>query len=149
MSNGDFKLLQSSIQRRLDNILSSVVGGSSVVAKRTVAWLMSNSHGPKMIRTQNRSASVLSTTALTSTSPTGPTKEELGRGTWTLLHSIAAKYPEKPTKSQKKDVQNLVCTSLGFVESFLEWTRVSPATDIGLYLLDISRVEILRSGCSL
>lgn len=36
------------------------------------------------------------------------TKEELGRGTWALLHTIAAQYPERPTRQQKRDVKELM-----------------------------------------
>jgi len=34
-------------------------------------------------------------------------KEELGRATWTLLHTLAAQFPDKPTKQQKRDVKEL------------------------------------------
>lgn len=36
------------------------------------------------------------------------TKEELGRGTWALLHTIAAQYPDEPTRQQKRDVKELM-----------------------------------------
>ncbi|GAU36701.1 hypothetical protein TSUD_16130, partial [Trifolium subterraneum] len=36
------------------------------------------------------------------------TKEELGRSTWTFLHTLAAQYPDNPTRQQKKDVKELV-----------------------------------------
>ncbi|XP_061350320.1 FAD-linked sulfhydryl oxidase ERV1 [Gastrolobium bilobum] len=36
------------------------------------------------------------------------TKEELGRATWTFLHTLAAQYPDNPTRQQKKDVKELV-----------------------------------------
>ena len=36
------------------------------------------------------------------------TKEELGRGTWTFLHTLAVQYPKTPTKQQQKDVKTLV-----------------------------------------
>ncbi|EOA38525.1 hypothetical protein CARUB_v10010320mg, partial [Capsella rubella] len=40
---------------------------------------------------------------------TGPvTKEDLGRATWTFLHTLAAQYPEKPSRQQKKDVKELM-----------------------------------------
>lgn len=35
-------------------------------------------------------------------------KEELGRSTWTFLHSLAAQWPERPSKQQKKDANSLV-----------------------------------------
>ncbi|KAG9440265.1 hypothetical protein H6P81_020430 [Aristolochia fimbriata] len=35
-------------------------------------------------------------------------KEELGRATWTLLHTVAAQYPDQPTKQQKRDVKELM-----------------------------------------
>ena len=35
-------------------------------------------------------------------------KDGLGRATWTFLHVLAAQYPDRPTKSQQKDVRNLV-----------------------------------------
>ncbi|XP_058744233.1 FAD-linked sulfhydryl oxidase ERV1-like isoform X2 [Vicia villosa] len=41
-------------------------------------------------------------------SSTPVTKEELGRATWTFLHTLAAQYPDNPTRQQKKDVKELV-----------------------------------------
>ncbi|CAI5995632.1 unnamed protein product [Closterium sp. NIES-65] len=39
----------------------------------------------------------------------GPaTKEELGRATWTFLHTLAAQFPEKPSKQQQKDAREFV-----------------------------------------
>ena len=35
-------------------------------------------------------------------------KEELGRSTWTMLHTLAVQYPEIPTKQQQNDVKTLV-----------------------------------------
>ncbi|KAM4057978.1 Erv1 / Alr family protein [Hirsutella rhossiliensis] len=40
-----------------------------------------------------------------------PDVEALGRSTWTLLHSIAASYPEAPSRAQQSDL-------LGFVGLF-------------------------------
>jgi FAD-linked sulfhydryl oxidase len=36
------------------------------------------------------------------------TKEDLGRATWLLLHTIAAQFPARPSKQQRKDVAALV-----------------------------------------
>ncbi|KAL6780197.1 ERV1B [Auxenochlorella protothecoides x Auxenochlorella symbiontica] len=35
-------------------------------------------------------------------------KEELGRATWTLLHTMAAQFPDRPAPSQQRDVKNLI-----------------------------------------
>ncbi|RLN40685.1 hypothetical protein C2845_PM01G06850 [Panicum miliaceum] len=36
------------------------------------------------------------------------TKEEVGRATWMLLHTIAAQFPDEPTRQQKRDVKELM-----------------------------------------
>ncbi|XP_057465416.1 FAD-linked sulfhydryl oxidase ERV1 isoform X2 [Actinidia eriantha] len=36
------------------------------------------------------------------------TKEALGRATWTFLHTLAAQYPDRPTRQQRKDVKELM-----------------------------------------
>ncbi|XP_051147209.1 FAD-linked sulfhydryl oxidase ERV1 [Andrographis paniculata] len=46
---------------------------------------------------------------LTEGKSSGPTtREELGRATWTFLHTLAAQYPDKPTRRQKNDVKQLM-----------------------------------------
>ncbi len=37
-----------------------------------------------------------------------PDVEQLGRSSWTLLHSIAATYPEAPTQTQQTQVQQFL-----------------------------------------
>lgn len=37
-----------------------------------------------------------------------PDVETLGRSTWTLLHSIAAQYPEQPSRGQQSDLLSFV-----------------------------------------
>lgn len=59
-------------------------------------------------------------------------KEELGRATWTLLHTLAAQFPDKPTKQQKRDVKELMailsrlypCKECG--EHFKEILKANP-----------------------
>jgi FAD-linked sulfhydryl oxidase len=41
-------------------------------------------------------------------SPLRVSREELGRFTWTFLHSMAAAYPENPTEEDKKHLNNLL-----------------------------------------
>lgn len=38
----------------------------------------------------------------------GITKAEVGRASWFFLHSVAANFPDKPTKQQQKDAKALV-----------------------------------------
>ena len=45
--------------------------------------------------------------------PTGaddcpPDVEALGRGSWALLHSIAAQYPDKPTWTDQENIRNFM-----------------------------------------
>lgn len=40
--------------------------------------------------------------------PCPPDSAELGRSTWTYLHSLAAYYPDKPTVEEKADVKSLL-----------------------------------------
>jgi hypothetical protein len=35
-------------------------------------------------------------------------KADLGRATWTLLHTLAAQYPDRPSRRQREDVAKLV-----------------------------------------
>ncbi|CAM6090981.1 unnamed protein product [Calypogeia fissa] len=35
-------------------------------------------------------------------------KEDLGRATWTFLHTLAAQFPEHPTKQQQRDAKDLM-----------------------------------------
>ncbi|KAM3230287.1 hypothetical protein ACQJBY_060843 [Aegilops geniculata] len=36
------------------------------------------------------------------------TKEEVGRATWMLLHTIATQFPDEPTRQQKRDAKELM-----------------------------------------
>ena len=36
------------------------------------------------------------------------TKQEIGRNTWSLLHSMAAAYPNEPTEEDKKQITNFM-----------------------------------------
>ncbi|KAK9810045.1 hypothetical protein WJX72_003903 [[Myrmecia] bisecta] len=67
----------------------------------------------------------------TATSPLGSqaNKDELGRATWTLLHVLAAQFPEEPTRSQQKDVKTLI----GLL------TRIYPCADCAKHFKEVVR----------
>ncbi|RXG59110.1 FAD-linked sulfhydryl oxidase ALR [Armadillidium vulgare] len=56
----------------------------------------------------------------------------LGRGTWRLLHSIAAYYPDSPSDEVKKDMNSFITLFSKFypcrpcAEDFREWLKENP-----------------------
>ncbi|XAR52909.1 Thiol oxidase [Bertholletia excelsa] len=69
-----------------------------------------------------------------STSPV--TREELGRATWIFLHTLAAQYPDKPTRQQKKDVKELM--------EIL--SRMYPCKDCADHFKEILRANPVQAG---
>jgi hypothetical protein len=57
------------------------------------------------------------------------TKEDLGRATWTFLHTLAAQFPEHPTRQQQRDARQLI-DSL---------TRIYPCADCAQHFQDLVR----------
>uniref|UniRef100_A0A7N0TMJ4 Sulfhydryl oxidase n=1 Tax=Kalanchoe fedtschenkoi TaxID=63787 RepID=A0A7N0TMJ4_KALFE len=67
----------------------------------------------------------------------GPvTKEELGRATWTFLHTLAAQYPEHPTRQQKKDVKELMAIL----------SRMYPCKECADHFKEILRASPVQAG---
>lgn len=65
-------------------------------------------------------------------------KEELGRSTWVFLHTLAAQFPERPTRQQQRDARTLVdCL-----------TRIYPCADCAQHFQEIVRWGMLRSEAS-
>ncbi|XVF45006.1 hypothetical protein PTKIN_Ptkin02bG0170800 [Pterospermum kingtungense] len=64
------------------------------------------------------------------------TKEELGRATWTFLHTLAAQYPENPTRQQKKDVKELM--------SIL--SRMYPCKECADHFKEVLRANPVQAG---
>jgi len=66
------------------------------------------------------------------------TKEELGRATWTFLHTLAAQFPEYPTRQQQRDARNLM-------ESL---TRIYPCADCAQHFQAIVKNDppVVSSG---
>ena len=74
------------------------------------------------------------------------TREELGRCTWTLLHTLAAQYAEQPTKQQQRDARELVrATSAWAVpcsqvaQQILILTRLYPCRECAVHFAELVR----------
>ncbi|KAI5661185.1 hypothetical protein M9H77_20508 [Catharanthus roseus] len=63
-------------------------------------------------------------------------KEDLGRATWTLLHTLAAQYPDNPTRQQKKDVKELMAIL----------SRIYPCKDCADHFKEVLRANPVQAG---
>nr|POE48052.1 mitochondrial fad-linked sulfhydryl oxidase erv1 [Quercus suber] len=75
---------------------------------RTCSSAMSWKSMIKQHDTNSRSATVPSTATSLSTAECPPDVEQLGRSSWTLLHSITAQYPEKPSLTQQLETRQFL-----------------------------------------
>ncbi|KAM3303214.1 FAD-linked sulfhydryl oxidase ERV1 isoform X1 [Capsicum chacoense] len=67
----------------------------------------------------------------------GPvTKEELGRATWTFLHTLGAQYPDKPTRQQRKDVKELMAIL----------SRMYPCSECADHFKEVLRANPVQAG---
>ncbi|KAF7811064.1 FAD-linked sulfhydryl oxidase ERV1 [Senna tora] len=64
------------------------------------------------------------------------TKEELGKATWTFLHTLAAQYPDNPTRQQKKDVKEL----MGIL------SRIYPCKECADHFKEVLRANPVQAG---
>lgn len=58
-------------------------------------------------------------------------REDLGRATWTFLHTLAAQFPEHPTKQQQRDAQHL----MGIL------SRIYPCKECADHFKDVLKVH--------
>ncbi|KAJ9552045.1 hypothetical protein OSB04_016090 [Centaurea solstitialis] len=67
----------------------------------------------------------------------GPvTREQLGRATWTFIHTLGAQYPEKPTRQQKKDVKELMAIL----------SRIYPCKECADHFKEVLRSNPVQAG---
>ncbi|XVF01372.1 hypothetical protein REPUB_Repub04eG0082500 [Reevesia pubescens] len=101
---------------------------SSPTSKKPLISLSSSSINPESPPT--------TTHPLLKKSAAPVTKEELGRATWTFLHTLAAQYPENPTRQQKKDVKELM--------SIL--SRMYPCKECADHFKEVLRANPVQAG---
>jgi mitochondrial FAD-linked sulfhydryl oxidase len=91
------------IHRKLDDII-----GTNHYDKKSKAAIILKSPPSTINDTDKAALSAFMTTATSTPSPHHfVTREELGRSTWIFLHTLAAQYPETPSRQNQKDVNNL------------------------------------------
>lgn len=83
------------------------LGGAASKARKSVALAMDG------VATGVSSSSSTNGPGLPTISAPGfqdepPDKIQLGRHTWTFLHSMAARYPQTPSESEKKEMQTFI-----------------------------------------
>ncbi|CAH8283255.1 unnamed protein product [Eruca vesicaria subsp. sativa] len=100
-----FEKLSSCLQTHLSNFMGIKSSTPPPSSSSTIQNPIISLDSPPLITTNNSNLQKLPL----KDKYVGPvTKEDLGRATWTFLHTLAAQYPEKPTRQQKKDVKELM-----------------------------------------
>ncbi|KAH7518084.1 hypothetical protein FEM48_Zijuj09G0133200 [Ziziphus jujuba var. spinosa] len=127
-----FEQVSGSIQTHLSNFMGQPLHPDRIPrkplfsvsssSKANPSNIDSTSAQPKDILIKGKSAPV--------------TKEDLGRATWTFLHTLAAQYPDNPTRQQKRDVKELM--------SIL--TRMYPCKECGDHFQEILRANPVQAG---
>ncbi|XP_062175961.1 FAD-linked sulfhydryl oxidase ERV1 [Alnus glutinosa] len=129
-----FEKVSSSIQTHLSNLLGQPHHPSPTRKKPP----LSLSSPSKVNPSSNDSAAPLQPNDILnkgkSASPV--TKEELGRASWTFLHTLAAQYPDNPTRQQKKDVKELMAI----------FSRMYPCKECADHFKEVLRANPVQAG---
>ncbi|XP_061958200.1 FAD-linked sulfhydryl oxidase ERV1-like [Populus nigra] len=134
-----FQKVSNCIQTHLANFTGQPQNPSSSTSKNTIFSLSPpSSHLSSKIYPANRdTSSVQAKDVLNKGKSAAPvTKEELGRATWTFLHTLAAQYPEHPTRQQKKDVKELMAIL----------SRMYPCQECADHFKEVLRVNPVQAG---
>jgi FAD-linked sulfhydryl oxidase len=130
--------MQCNLQRFADGIARSGPQGSPLQASVTLAATSTAATASQQRSIDNgsmaRHSDVAALTISSSNSKqqhgSKPTsKEDLGRATWTFLHTLAAQFPEHPTRQQQRDARQLI-DSL---------TRIYPCADCAKHFQELVR----------
>lgn len=116
--------------------------GAEVIRTARDNWggLFSLAHGLKLPRRSQHVSFAASSFGLATPSTPGAraqgAKEEVGRATWTLLHTMAAQYPHKPSRKQQKDVRT-------FIDCL---TRLYPCPDCAKHFQELVKKKPPQTG---
>jgi FAD-linked sulfhydryl oxidase len=93
---------------------SPMLGYTTVIANMSLQMpllhlrLLMDGHGPLSTRFQRQSLAFHATSSLSLPSDCPPDVEQLGRSTWTLLHTMTAAYPERPSLTQQSETKQFI-----------------------------------------
>lgn len=127
--------VSNSIQAQLSNLIGQPRHSSPTTQTRLFSVSSSSkARSSENVSTHPRHTDLITMKKGNLASPL--TKEELGRATWTFLHTLAAQYPDKPTRQQKKDVKELM--------SIL--SRMYPCKECADHFQEILRSNPVQAG---
>ncbi|KAK9941883.1 hypothetical protein M0R45_007576 [Rubus argutus] len=128
-----FAKVSNSVQTHLSNL----IGQPHHTSPTTKAPLISVSSSSKVGPSENDSTHLQPQDIIyKGKSATPVTKEGLGRATWTFLHTLAAQYPDNPTRQQKKDVKELMAIL----------SRMYPCKECADHFSEILRTNPVQAG---
>ncbi|KAJ6985189.1 hypothetical protein D5086_018251 [Populus alba] len=134
-----FQKVSNCIQTHLANFTGQPQNPSSSTSKNTIFSLSPpSSHLSSKIYPANTDTSSVQPKDVPNKGKSAApvTKEELGRATWTFLHTLAAQYPEHPTRQQKKDVKELMAIL----------SRMYPCQECADHFKEVLRVNPVQAG---
>jgi hypothetical protein len=130
--------MQRNMQRFTDGLARPGSSGSPLQASVTLAATPAAATASQQRRTDSSSMPRHSDVAAFNVSSSNSkqqhdskltSKEDLGRATWTFLHTLAAQFPEHPTRQQQRDARQLI-DSL---------TRIYPCADCAKHFQELVR----------
>ncbi|XP_030943594.1 FAD-linked sulfhydryl oxidase ERV1 [Quercus lobata] len=131
-----FEKISNSVQTHLSNL----IGQPHYPSPTTINPLLSLSSPSKskVNRSNTDSAASLQPKHILDKGKSGSpvTKEDLGRATWTFLHTLAAQYPDNPTRQQKKDVKELMAIL----------SRMYPCKECADHFKEVLRANPVQAG---
>ncbi|XP_041013788.1 FAD-linked sulfhydryl oxidase ERV1 [Juglans microcarpa x Juglans regia] len=129
-----FEKVSNSIQTHLSNLKGQPHNPSPTSKKALLSFSSSSKVNPSSIDVASRLQPEDTINKGNSAAPV--TKEELGRATWTFLHTLAAQYPDNPTRQQKKDVKELIAIL----------SRMYPCKECADHFKEILRANPVQAG---
>lgn len=121
------------VQHHLSNFIGPHIQSSGSPSSGPLFSIYSSTKAPLAKTT---SSVQLDDTSVKGKSTAPVSKEELGRATWTFLHTLAAQYPDNPTRQQKKDVKELVQIL----------TRMYPCSECADHFKEVVRANPVQTG---